>query len=344
MQDEIIGFMETSFEFLLTQIIKVLAYPFLPSQRIFWLYIFTSTLLALWVFYASTRSGPEQKRSIQSFINFLFPEKVWQTSSAWLDVRYFFFHQILRVVIYGIFLTAIMNLIFNIITSGQNLTDATSSGIDPQLSGIIVSAIYMIALISFIDFVAYGIHYFQHKIPFLWEFHKVHHSLEVMHPLSNYREHPIDNIVYAVGTGLAYGTFMGGAYLLFGYVPSMPQVLGVPLLMFAFNILGYNLRHSHVWLRWPGKLSMMFASPAHHHIHHSCHPEHIDKNFAFIFPFWDVLFSTYHLPETNEDVHFGISKNYVSEYTSCLGLYFIPFKKALALMRGKSVRSNDKAL
>ncbi len=77
---------------------------------------------------------------------------------------------------------------------------------------------------------------------------------------------------------------MGLSYKLLGYLPSMPVLLGVPVLMFMFNLLGYNLRHSHIWLRWPGKWAMIFGSPAHHQIHHSCHPDHIDKNFAFMFP------------------------------------------------------------
>ena len=188
----------------------------------------------------------------------------------------------------------------------------------------------MFVLIGLVDFVSYGIHYLQHKVPFLWAFHQVHHSLEVMHPLSNYREHPIDNIAYAAATGAIFGLFMGLAANLFGYVPGMPQLFGVPLLILGFNILGYNLRHSHVWLRWPGRWSMLFASPAHHHIHHSFHPDHVDKNFAFIFPFWDVLFRTYHLPETNTDVRFGLATDHVNEYKSCLGIYFIPFKNALA--------------
>ena len=229
-----------------------------------------------------------------------------------------------------IHLTGVLNLVFQMITGGIELIDAIELTIESNIRDIVISTVYMFVLIAFLDFVSYGIHYLQHKNPLLWEFHKVHHSLEVMHPLSNYREHPIDNIVYAVGTGSAYGLFMGLASKLFGYVPGMPTLLGVPLLMFAFNILGYNLRHSHVWLRWPGRWSMLFASPAHHHIHHSYQPDHIDKNFAFIFPCWDVLFRTYHLPETNKDVRFGISMHYVSEYKSCLGIYFIPFKNAFA--------------
>ena len=221
---------------------------------------------------------------------------------------------------------------FQFVTSGPNLVHTSSLTNDMNSTGMMISTMYMFGLIAFVDFVAFGLHYLQHKVPLLWEFHKVHHSLEVMHPLSNYREHPVDNILYAVGTGSAYGLFIGLVHKQLGFLPSVPQLLGVPLLIIAFNILGYNLRHSHVWLRWPGRWSMLFASPAHHHIHHSYHPDQRDKNFAFIFPFWDVLFRTYHLPETNKDVRFGVSSHYVNEFKSCLGIYVIPFKNAYALV------------
>ncbi len=328
MFDAFTQFIEPSFEFMTTQFITVLSYPFIPSQRIFWLYMCSSTILAFYVFHVSTRFVPAHRSSFRAFISFLFPKDIWRNSSAWLDVRYFFFHQVVRVIIYGVFLTGVLNLVFHIITGEPNPIDARKLTIGSNIADIAISTAYMFVLFAFVDFVSFGIHYLQHKVPFLWEFHKVHHSLEVMHPLSNYREHPIDNIVYAAVTGATYGLLMGLARNMFGYLPGVPQLLGVPLLAFAFNALGYNLRHSHVWLRWPGRWSMLFASPAHHHIHHSCHPDHIDKNFAFVFPFWDVLFRTYHLPETNKDVRFGISIHYVNEYKSCLGIYFIPFRNA----------------
>ncbi|WP_162938101.1 sterol desaturase family protein [Kiloniella sp. EL199] len=229
---------------------------------------------------------------------------------------------------------------FNLFTGGAGVIPESMAFPETDLAHTLFVTLYMLLLIAFVDFVSFGIHYLQHKVPFLWEFHKVHHSLEVMHPISNYREHPVDNLFYMTGTGTAYGLFLGVVYLLFGYLPTMPQILGVPLVAFAFNMLGYNLRHSHIWLRWPGNWAKAFASPAHHHIHHSCHPDHIDKNFAFIFPVWDVLFKTYHLPETNKDVHFGISKTYVSEYKSILALYFLPFIKVTNLH--KKIAGNSK--
>jgi sterol desaturase/sphingolipid hydroxylase (fatty acid hydroxylase superfamily) len=325
-------------EFIGTQVITGLLTPLIPSQRIFWLYLGSSGILAFYVFYVGARLTPARDTSVSAFIRFLFPEDVWRNPSAWLDIRYFFFHLIFRVTIYGMFLTGILELVSRMVAVAPHVIDVRALTPDSDVTDLALSTLYMFGLIAFVDFVGYAIHYVQHKSPLLWEFHKVHHSLEVMHPLSNYREHPIDNIVYAVGTGAAYGLFIGLSGNLFGYVPGLPLILGVPVLMFAFNFLGYNLRHSHVWLRWPGRWSMLFASPAHHHIHHSCHPDHVDRNFAFIFPCWDVLFRTYHLPETNEDVQFGISADYVNEFKSCLGIYFIPFRNALNLIFNRSVR------
>ena len=116
-----------------------------------------------------------------------------------------------------------------------------------------------------------------------------------------------------------------------GYVPSEPTVLGVGIFVLAYNGLGYNLRHSHIWLRWPGPLVYMFGSPAHHQVHHSYHPTHINKNFAFMFPVWDLLFGTFQVPETNADVKFGLSEREEEEFTSCMELYFVPFRNVARL-------------
>ena len=48
-------------------------------------------------------------------------------------------------------------------------------------------------------------HYLKHRIPFLWEFHKVHHTAEVLTPVTNFRNHPIDNIIF----GYMLATFIG---------------------------------------------------------------------------------------------------------------------------------------
>ncbi|UWR21705.1 sterol desaturase family protein [Sulfitobacter sp. S190] len=305
--------------------------PFDPKMRIFSLYLVTSALIALGVYLALRRRGEDRDGS---FLRFLFPRRVWSKSSAWLDLRYFFFHRMTgHFVLLGLGTWA-TTLSYRWITGTSLMVSALDNPI-PPLADLGAAVAFMLVAALVADFLGFFLHYLQHKSPLLWQFHKVHHSAEVMHPVSNFREHPIDNLVYIVVISFGYGAVMGGATWLFGFTPSMPTLLGVPLMNFLFNVSGYNLRHSHVWLRWPGRWSAIFPSPAHHHVHHSCHPDHIDKNFAFMFPFWDVLFGTYHMPEDDRDVKFGIGGENEGELNTVWELYAVPFRDAWLHLQGK---------
>ncbi|WP_342076672.1 sterol desaturase family protein [Yoonia sp. SS1-5] len=317
--------------------------PFDPSNRLFWLYLISAIFFSYWVYYSASRTNDGEPRSLKGFASFVFPTSVWRHPSAWLDLRFFLVNQFTGKLLYVGLTGVSLGFVFYWITGGLSLVDAVTNATMPTWGDVFISIIYMFVVIGLTDFTAFYIHYLQHKIPILWEFHKVHHSPEVMHPLSNFREHPFDNVVYALGIGAVYGLVIGGVHVWLGYLPSMPAVLGVPLLLFLFNIGGYHLRHSHVWLRWPGIWSMVFPSPAHHHVHHSSHPDHLDKNFAFLFPLWDVLFKTYHMPQDNRDVKFGIYGMEDTEYTSISRLYFLPFRNIYRRLRRASTETEKPA-
>jgi sterol desaturase/sphingolipid hydroxylase (fatty acid hydroxylase superfamily) len=317
----------------LANIRHVLLMPLDPDSRIYVLYLATSLLFAVFVFLRLRRARSDEATT---FIGFLFPRRVWGHPSAWLDVRYFFFHRItghFLVASGGVFATTGVLLL---LTGGAGLTDTADTTILTGWSAVAASVVFMVIAVIVADFTAFYVHYLQHKIPLLWQFHKVHHSAEVMHPLSNYREHPIDNLAYTLTIGATYGAVLALAAHTTGYMPDSLSILGVPLFMFLFNVTGYNLRHSHIWLRWPGRWSMVFPSPAHHQVHHSCHPDHLDKNFAFLFPVWDVLFGCYVMPEDNRDVKFGVTeKDRGQELNSCLKMYVLPFRDAWRLFARK---------
>lgn len=310
-----------------------------PRDRLFILYLGVAIGFAfvLFIFKKHEVSGPQHEDEQKSFIRFLLPAHVWSHPSAWLDVRYFFFHHLIgHFLMFGL-MAGCNAWAFALVTGGANMADMARIG-DARIEAVdyLIAVGYMFAFYIVGDFIAYVAHFLQHKIPVLWEFHKVHHSAEVMHPMSNAREHPVDDLLYKSALGLGYGAFIGLGVNFLGYKPSMPAVFGVPVLMFLFNVMGYNLRHSHIWLRWPGVWSKVFPSPAHHHVHHSCHPEHFDKNFAFMFPFWDVLFGTYIMPEDNRDVKFGVAGMKSGEMDTCTKLYFVPFKKAFRRLHRKT--------
>lgn len=317
---------------------------FRPDERIFILYLVSSLIFAFAVYKYRTWQNQENVEAgrARGFLAFLFPKRVWAHPSAWLDVRYFVFHKMIgHFLLFGL-AAGCTAWGYALVTGGGNLAEMARRG-DEEAS-MAVAVFYMFAFFIVSDLLAYAIHYLQHRVPILWEFHKVHHSSEVMHPLSNFREHPVDNLSYMVLVGGGNGVFMGLAGQFLGYLPSMPSVLGVPLLMFLFNVMGYNLRHSHVWLRWRGNWSKVIPSPAHHHVHHSCHPDHLDKNFAFMFPVWDVLFGTYEMPETNKDVKFGVFGMEENDMDSCAKLYFMPFKKAFRRLRSKDTPADGESV
>lgn len=306
---------------------RVILSPFDPVNRIFFVYLATSILIAFAI-YRAKRRGSTEVEGESSFLGYLFPKKVWSHPSAWLDVRYFFFHKLIgHFLLLGV-MGATALVAFSWVTGGA---DPFKEAVSPfkGWQKTVAAFVFMLVFYLVADFIAFYVHYLQHKVPLLWQFHKVHHSAEVMHPLSNFREHPIDNLFYLAAIGAGMGAVTGFSYNVLGYTPNMPTLLGVPVLMFLFNFVGYNLRHSHIWLRWPGVWSKVFPSSAHHHVHHSCHPDHLDKNFAFMFPFWDILFGTYVMPEDNRDVKFGVTeKDRGHELDSCLKLYFVPLKDA----------------
>lgn len=128
------------------------------------------------------------------------------------------------------------------------------------------------------DFLMYWVHYLQHRVPFLWELHKFHHSAEEMNLITVDRSHPMEKALMAVMLALPMA------------------ILGVPassfLLIVVVNRFLAQLHHSNFPWRfgWLGR--WVFVSPHHHRIHHSVDPVHWDRNFAGQLVIFDRLFRT----------------------------------------------------
>jgi sterol desaturase/sphingolipid hydroxylase (fatty acid hydroxylase superfamily) len=154
----------------------------------------------------------------------------------------------------------------------------------------------------------YGVHRLFHKIPFLWKFHAVHHSIETMDWLAGHRVHPLDQI------------FTKGASLVpvfaLGFSDTTVAIYG------AIYFWQSMLIHSNVNLRL-GPLRYILALPQFHHWHHADHPEAHDRNFAGQLAFLDFIFRTHHLPEQAVPERYGTSTPVPSDY---LGQIVFPFK------------------
>jgi sterol desaturase/sphingolipid hydroxylase (fatty acid hydroxylase superfamily) len=185
-------------------------------------------------------------------------------------------------------------------------------------------------------FVAYELaywvdHYLSHRVPLLWEFHKVHHTAEVLSPLTNFRVHPVDSVVFYNILSIFLGT-TGGAlsYLQLG----RPFAIGgANAILVAFIFVIIHLQHTHVWIAATGALGRVILSPAHHQIHHSDNPIHFDKNFGSCLSVWDWLFGTLCVPKRKrERLNFGVETRARTHHTA-MGCLVIPFVHAWERLR-----------
>jgi len=146
------------------------------------------------------------------------------------------------------------------------------------------------------DFIHFNIHRLLHRIPMLWEFHKVHHSVMEMGFAAHLRYHWVENVVYRT---LEY----------------------LPLAMIGFGIDDFILVHltaltighlNHANIKFPlGPLKYLLNNPQMHIWHHvgqlpPSHPNGI--NFGISLSIWDYLFKTAWIPHCGRDIKLGFPK------------------------------------
>lgn len=191
------------------------------------------------------------------------------------------------------------------------------------------SALATVIMILTLDFCKYWAHYIHHENRMLWPFHAVHHSAEVLTPLTAYRNHPvfllIRDIIFSIVVGVVQGVML---FALIGEI-SLITIGSANVGYVAFNILGSNLRHSHIWLSYGPLWEHIFISPAQHQIHHSSAVRHHNKNYGEVFAFWDWMFGTLYIPKEHEILEFGIADGQgeliEQPHPTLLAALFLPF-------------------
>ena len=287
------------------------------NQRIYWLYSLIAIGMAVGVFYY-------KKLSYKA----LFSPKIWWHPSARHDYVIFFINRLLKTL--GVIPVLLVMAPLAIGFSGW-LENIFGTHTFLNLPSWIIVGIFTLVLFVIDDFTRFLLHYILHKVPFLWEFHKVHHSAKVLTPITIYRSHPVESLLYSARMILSQGIAVGICYYFFGPTLSMFDVLGANVFVFAFNIMGSNLRHSHVWLSWGNNLENWFISPAQHQIHHSDKRIHIDCNFGSALAIWDKAFKCLILASTvshPQNINVGLGKSF-TQHNTLLGIYLKPFIGAL---------------
>lgn len=262
----------------------------------------------------------------------LFPRRLRRSHSARADVAFFFFSFFLVGLLFG---WAVLSM--HVIDNATNALLTAAFGAQPaRLDGWAAAGLMTLVL-----FVAYELgywidHYLSHNVPFLWEFHKVHHTAEVLTPLTNFRVHPIDTIKFNNILALTMGVAGGLAHFLIGRSTSPLTIAGSNVIVLAFFFLIGHLQHTHFWIAFTGPWGRLILSPAHHQIHHSTDPAHFNTNLGSFLAIWDWMFGTLYMPsKARQKLDFGVEPKGQDAHT-VTGELIAPIMRAAAHFSRKS--------
>ncbi len=175
---------------------------------------------------------------------------------------------------------------------------------------------HVVASVILLDLYAYGIHRLYHRVPFLWRFHRAHHSDLDMDATTSIRFH-LGEVVMTTGVKGLCVWALGVSPIGFIISETMTFVAGL---------------FSHGNVRLPisleQRLRLAIVTPSMHWIHHSRRPAEHNTNLGAVFSGWDRLFGTYSMGVAQHDIHFGLDEYPTPKDVSLLRFSRMPFDKA----------------
>ncbi len=172
-----------------------------------------------------------------------------------------------------------------------------------------------IILYLIFDVTLYFWHRISHENSFLWKFHRVHHSDNILDFSSATRFHAIELFI----SGMVKVLFV----IIFGV--SLTQILFFEFITIIFAMF------NHSNFIFPQKFEQIFrtilVSPNMHQIHHSIKVKETNSNYSTVFSFWDRLFKTFRINNSTEKIKIGLTQYETQEKINFKNLIIMPFKK-----------------
>lgn len=224
----------------------------------------------------------------------------------WLDGFYMFFNFfVFSIAISGFY--SILNILFEDVGATSKSFALMNLSELPMWSQLIIFFILS-------DFVQWFTHVLLHKFPFLWKFHKVHHSVKEMGFAAHLRYHWMENIFYK-----PLKTFV--VMILGGFEPEQAYIVH-----FTAIAIGH-FNHANIKITW-GILKYFFNNPVMHLYHHAytLPKGKFGVNFGISLSLWDYIFKTNYIPEDSGDLELGFPED--DQFPkSFLGQLFYGFRK-----------------
>jgi sterol desaturase/sphingolipid hydroxylase (fatty acid hydroxylase superfamily) len=158
-------------------------------------------------------------------------------------------------------------------------------------------------------------HRLNHRIPFLWRFHRTHHSDPRMDVTTASRFH--------------LGEIFFSSILRVPVIALLGLQLWELALYEAAMFAVVQLHHANIALpAWLDRgLRMVIVSPFMHKVHHSRWQPETDSNYSSLFSFWDRLFGSFRMREDPRTLEFGLEGFDPPEHQTLVGLMTTPVER-----------------
>ena len=282
----------------------LLAGQFLSPQATYSVFSLLGAFLILGAWIVVRRARRGKITSFGSLLKAIFPMRIVKSASHLVDVKWLLFNTCAFSLMFGMFLVSdqfIAGWMQKILVGAFGARQPT------ELSPAFVAAFATIVIFLALELGYYIDHYLKHRIEFLWEFHKLHHSAEVLTPFTNSRVHPVDSLIYGNILAVASGTAGGLIAYEFGETAVAFKLFNLNAFIFLFNYTFNHLYHTHAPIAFTGLVGRLLTSPVHHQLHHSTDPRHFNRNLGGSLMIYDWLFGTLLMPsKEHRNLRFGV--------------------------------------
>ena len=176
--------------------------------------------------------------------------------------------------------------------------------------------IEIILTVIILDFIIWGQHLLSHKIPFVWRFHRMHHTDRDLDVTTAVRFHPFE-IIFSMFIKITSIYILGAS--------------AIAVIIFEIMLNGmamFNHANLKIPFRIENILRKFIVTPDLHRIHHSIYIDEHNKNFGFSLSIWDKIFKCYldQPRDGHKDMKLGLK--WQNDKPTKLGWsLWIPFKK-----------------
>lgn len=181
-----------------------------------------------------------------------------------------------------------------------------------------------------LDLWQYLWHRLNHRVPFLWRFHAVHHADRELDASSGLRFHTGEIVFSSLARLLVLPVLGMTVFQVLVY-----EAILLPVILFHHG----NLRLSS---RADRRLRWLLVTPWMHWVHHSEVRPETDSNYSSVLSVWDRIFGSFRLVRDPTQLNLGLEDATRTDWATLPGMLAMPFRRKRGSRSRRRERDNER--